>query len=540
MGLDISETLDSSRRRDLSFVFVALFLVAPLRAVAPLSWAFLYFVLYTGKIWSFAWRGNLAACVALCEVSFSVYHYYLVTVVSMPWKHGTGNISQLQIAFARVLKSGLANLPEDGFDEESLDVDRPGSPTESITQLDINDARAIDFRNVLRTWFSRVPFSSIRKREIQKWIYWSIFNKDLPEPHHVPAAHQTVLDETLELLEMRLGTRVTAGSNPEILPMRMTLDKVHVSGRPFFYYALIFGVNWYLRRWYGNSWNLRHGKFEGLEYLVDVPETWDPIGGPRPIVFLHGLGLGFLQYHSMISSLHQEFPDRPVLIPIQPHISQAIFHPHFLDPISRHDLADRLAGLMRELGWVDFVSKEGDDFASKESDDLLTDPTDVPTTRGVTMLSHSNGSYLHAWCLKRYPELISRSCFVDPVTFCSWEGDACYNFLYKQCSTGLDLLIRYFVSTELGVANLMRRNFDWSSNALWYEEIPHARNASKTLFLLGGKDEIINAERVKKYLTSHGVRKGLWYDPDGHHGDALQNGGAGHTEVMRWLRETND
>lgn len=54
--------------------------------------------------------------------------------------------------------------------------------------------------------------------------------------------------------------------------------------------------------------------------------------------------------------------------------------------------------------------------------------------------------------------------------------------------------MRYFVSTELGVANLLQRHFDWSSNALWYEEIPNARDPAKTMFVLGGKDDIVNAE----------------------------------------------
>ena len=43
-----------------------------------------------------------------------------------------------------------------------------------------------------------------------------------------------------------------------------------------------------------------------------------------------------------------------------------------------------------------------------------------------------SGSYTHAWMLKDYPSIVTRSCFVDPVTFCSWEGDVCYNFLYRQ------------------------------------------------------------------------------------------------------------
>lgn len=118
-------------------------------------------------------------------------------------------------------------------------------------------------------------------------------------------------------------------------------------------------------------------------------------------------------------------------------------------------------------------------------------------------------------------------------------------------------MVSFFVGTELGVANLLRRQFDWSSNALWYEEIPNARDPSKTIFLLGGQDDIINAkvrlpleyisqllktctQRVEKYLTSHGVRKGLFYDPDALHGTALRSGSAGHTKVMQWLRETTD
>lgn len=61
--------------------------------------------------------------------------------------------------------------------------------------------------------------------------------------------------------------------------------------------------------------------------------------------------------------------------------------------------------------------------------------------------------------------------------------------------------MRYFVATELGVANLLQRHFDWSSNALWYEEIPNARDPTKTLFVLGAKDEILNAA-VSTFLTT--------------------------------------
>jgi hypothetical protein len=59
---------------------------------------------------------------------------------------------------------------------------------------------------------------------------------------------------------------------------------------------------------------------------------------------------------------------------------------------------------------------------------------------------------------------------------------------------GTDLLMRYFVAAELGVANLLQRHFDWVSNTLWYEEIPNARDPTKTFFALGGKDAIVSSQ----------------------------------------------
>lgn len=121
---------------------------------------------------------------------------------------------------------------------------------------------------------------------------------------------------------------------------------------------------------------------------------------------------------------------------------------------------------------------------------------------------------------------------------------------------GAELIMRYFVSTELGVANLLQRHFDWSANALWYEDIPNARDASKCLFVIGGRDSIMNAnvsihivsvlrwflnrfQRVKRYLKSHGVRKGLVFEPNGTHGQALHRGQACHSKILSWLKEEN-
>ena len=62
------------------------------------------------------------------------------------------DVTALQKAFKRVLQSGLVFLPEDGGDEDYHYTPRASSPEAVIEQLEQNDARAIDYRNRMRTW----------------------------------------------------------------------------------------------------------------------------------------------------------------------------------------------------------------------------------------------------------------------------------------------------------------------------------------------------------------------------------------------------
>ncbi|KAI0081737.1 hypothetical protein K474DRAFT_1612892 [Panus rudis PR-1116 ss-1] len=524
---DIAEKAHPPRRRTLDFYIVLFVAVLPLWSLVPLAWAFVIYALHTGLIWSFSWRGRTVFALALCEVLFSVYHYNLARFISGPSPNGPGNLAELQAAFKRVLQAGLSFLPEDGPDEE--EGDRPGSPAEEITTLEYSDPRAVDFRNYLRTWFGKVPWSSIRRHEVYAWLYWSIFNESFTSMEALSESRQKILTEVMSMLEMRAGTKIPEGSNPNAKPLLLTLDPVTVSWRPFIWYAGVALSNLILRRRFKTKWGAEIGNYNGMEYILRMPSTWSPENGPRPIVFLHGLGLGLTQYKMFLTHLLHGVPDHPVLIPLHPHVSQEIFHPRFLRPMSRHESADCLAGLLRELGWVSEAKDESGDESEKE--------VHAGKPSGVTVISHSNGSFTHAWLLKAHPEMVTRSCFVDPVTFCSWEGDLCYNFIYRQCATGIELMMKYFVGMELGVANFLQRHFDWSSNSLWYEEIPNARDPSKTMFFLGGKDDIVDAQRVKRYLTSHGIRKNLWFDPQGRHGQALLAGGEGHQTIIQWLRD---
>ena len=87
-----------------------------------------------------------------------------------------------------------------------------------------------------------------------------------------------------------------------------------------------------------------------------------------------------------------------------------------------------------------------------------------------------------------------------------WEPHIAYNFLYRPPTTGIEHLMRYFVGSELGIALMLQRFFDWSSNITWCEEIPAVTDSHKTAFFLSEKDSILNAPRTARYLKDHGVR----------------------------------
>ena len=70
------------------------------------------------------------------------------------------------------------------------------------------------------------------------------------------------------------------------------------------------------------------------------------------MVLLHGLGLGIFQYRYVISHFLTQLPDIPILIPIQPHISQDYFHPQYLEPMLRDETVECLGSLLKNLGWV--------------------------------------------------------------------------------------------------------------------------------------------------------------------------------------------
>ena len=63
----------------------------------------------------------------------------------------------------------------------------------------------------------------------------------------LPESHKTLMDEAVELLQMRVGCKIPEGSDPSIKPLRLTIDPVGVRARPLLWYLFVWLINAYVR-----------------------------------------------------------------------------------------------------------------------------------------------------------------------------------------------------------------------------------------------------------------------------------------------------
>ncbi|SPO27509.1 uncharacterized protein UTRI_10626 [Ustilago trichophora] len=295
---------------------------------------------------------------------------------------------------------------------------------------------------------------------------------------------------------------------PRIRMMRLTIDPVRTRSRPLICYLVTNTLSHLtIRRAIRGGFSLHT---EGrLPYLYRAPQKSDPSLDSTPLIVLHGLGIGLAQYSSLVTFFLGSpiFCHRPILILLQPNISQSILSSSYLRPFGHHETTSAFRRILAHHQWTH-----------------------------IDVLSHSYGSLVHSWLIKSLGTQVRRSCFVDPVCFQLWVPFVCSNFVYKRATKPIELLMRYFVAREVGTANTLCRYFDWSSNILWPNEIEHLKDKSKTRFYLAEEDAILSAKDTLEYLVESGCpRDNIFYGEGMAHGEMLMHGGEAFDGIVGWL-----
>lgn len=285
----------------------------------------------------------------------------------------------------------------------------------------------------------------------------------------------------------------------------LQLDPVKVMTRPMAFYVALAAATGVTYAWLMASHGFRFHTSHGVQMLVRPASA---PGKGRPIIFLHGLGVGLAQYAHFLSSVGNS--QRGAVLVLQPHISAQAWHPRFL----------------RAPTATEFVAaiESGAVAASIHS--------------GAAVVSHSNGTMQHGWLARRLPGLCAQNVLVDPVSLKLWEGDVCHSFLHREWRTSGDVLLGFAVARELGVARTISRDFQWRDMLLWEWELPVEPDTHTLRVVLGTDDALIDARGIARHLVDEcGIPQECVRLMPGHeHGDSLVKRCSGLAAVLDALQ----
>ncbi|KNC76514.1 hypothetical protein SARC_10986, partial [Sphaeroforma arctica JP610] len=88
--------------------------------------------------------------------------------------------------------------------------------------------------------------------------------------------------------------------------------------------------------------------------------------------------------------------------------------------------------------------------------------------------------------------------FVDPVCFCLYLPTTLYGFLYAVPARVADWPRFAFISRNLYLNNVLKRNFWWYQHVVWEDELP-----ANMSVCLSEDDDIVNIKEVERWLRKY-------------------------------------
>ncbi|GJE96956.1 alpha/beta hydrolase [Phanerochaete sordida] len=421
------------------YVFIRLCIVC-LRLIAPLSITYVAACIYSGRWLYSPWIGY-AACV---EASFYLFVY----------------------------------LPR------SYWLQKSATPPEPLTREERETLFAKCFARVRDTdlatgWFYFSPSHAIRRENVVEWILWAFFSSSRDQ---LRDEWREEIEEYIHALENLLGRKIEPGRNQEIDCMKVSLDPVTSLHRPFLWYCIVYLVDTYttlylafhgfrhytLHRWFcyfpirvlSTVWTRSPHPQLSYWYRPHRSKT------KKPIIFLHGIGIGLWPYLPFLQELAAQDPDVGILAFENFPMSMRISPP----PLTRLAMLDAMQVVLKHHDIDEFV-----------------------------VCGHSYGTVLAAHIM-RSPTLAQRVTawlLVDPIPFLLHLPAVAYNFVYRAPRTANEWQLWYFASRDPDIARALARHFFWAESILWREDLAGRRVG----VVLSGRDQIVDADEVRRYLT---------------------------------------
>ncbi|KAF9271623.1 hypothetical protein BGZ68_003295 [Mortierella alpina] len=290
------------------------------------------------------------------------------------------------------------------------------------------------------------------------WLAWAFWAAPIEEVF-ASAADMMELNGMVDAIEDSKGVKFAQGFNPEVDCIRLAFDPVVASHRPLVYYILLWAANvlagivfvvlGFTR--YEGTVDQTHTFEQGRKHKAPVnqlavdPSTdlayWyrSPINPDNkvPLVFIHGIGVGLVQYIHWVVALTTI--SRPIIMIEVPYVSNNLLKRDCMTPDETYLAIERILKIH--------------DYSK------------------ATFMGHSLGTMLCAAVCRASPATSSKSIvagliLADPICFLTHHSIA-RNFAYRTPATAAELIMDLFAAREIGTSWYIMRRFCWDQCILF-------------------------------------------------------------------------
>ncbi|KAG9061423.1 hypothetical protein KI688_007410 [Linnemannia hyalina] len=360
----------------------------------------------------------------------------------------------------------------------------------------------------IEVWFDTgrtkqpAKFEDIGRANMVTWMAWAFWAAPLEEVAQSPAAI-IELNEMIDTIEEVKKIKFTEGYNPNVECIRLSLDPVIASHRPLIYYTLIWSANAFTRivflslgftRYSGTldqthpleqqtKFKPKHRKSSSFPSPGAIAAENRPPGdlaywyrtpakpqNPIPLVFIHGIGVGLVQYIHLVVAL--TFISRPLILVEVPEVSSQLVQAECMTPDDTYFVIERILKIHKHPK--------------------------------ATFLGHSLGTMLCAAVCRASPASSPKSIvhgliLTDPICFLTHHSIA-HNFAYRTPATASELVIDLFAAREIGTSWFIMRRFCWTESIIF--PIAWSKRHQKPLVCQGKLSPVL-PQRTRVFLSSN-------------------------------------
>ena len=335
-----------------------------------------------------------------------------------------------------------------------------------------------------------VQLEDIYRGNMAEWLGVVLFSTDMNG-----VAEDTVYrDQVYAMVDQIQDTcqiQFHPGYNPHIACLRLGLDPVKATHRPFILYVCAWiadaACKCVLACWGFTRYGRKPRSWVDLALSVLAPHPshaqsrpshttprityWYRPGFPtptpaHPIMFIHGVGCGIVPYLGLIYRLllHSKQEQGVFLVEL-PHVAMRMYSRAPSFPRTIYELCRAL--------------------------DLHE------SSRPAVWVGHSLGSAVVAAACRFAPNYCHAPVFIDPICFKLHLPHVTYNFLYKQPHSAREHFMAYFAGQELFNHRYFHRDFHWFHANLLSHDIHTLQRAS---VFLSEQDMLVPSQAIAQDL----------------------------------------